>query len=106
MENKRKMKCFECDGEYEKKLLHLNGIITEGYICKNCKDVVFDKKQSRKYLEKMKLKETIEQERKIIRIGSSMGITLPEKLNKYGMKIGKKVKLEAIDEKSIKITLI
>jgi len=106
MENKRKMRCFECDGHYEVKEIEEDRVKFKAKVCDKCGDIILDIEQSKRYLEKMKLKEAADRERKIIRIGSSMGITLPEQLKKYGMKIGRKVKLEAIDKKTIKITLI
>ena len=106
MEQKRKMKCFECDGYYAFKEIEDEGLKFKAYVCGKCNDIVLDIAQSKQYLEKMRLKEAVEKERKIIRIGSSMGITLPDMLKKFGVKVGRKVKLEAIDRKSIKITLI
>jgi len=107
MENQRKMKCFECDGNYSLKKTKLKyGIVTDAYVCNNCNDIVFSKEQAKKYMKFLNLKEAADAKRKIIRIGSSMGITLPEGLRKFGVRIGRKVKLEAIDKKTIKISLI
>lgn len=105
MEKKRKLEC-DCGGSYSIKEIMRKEVLAEAYVCNKCGDIMLSREQAEKYVEKLNMKETTDQERKIIRIGSSMGITLPEKLKKYGMKIGKKVKLEAIDKKTIKITLI
>ena len=106
MEPRGKLKCFECNGEYVPKDVTLNGIKTEGLVCNKCKDTVFSQAQSKKYVGLFSLREATEAERKIIKIGGSMGITLPDMLKKFGVKVGRKVKLEDIDRKSIKITLI
>lgn len=106
MEKKRELDCFVCGGKYILRKTELNGILVEAYVCPKCGDTVLTKEQSKKYVELLSMKEAAEAERKIIRVGSSMGITLPEGLKKFGMKIGKKVKLEAVGRKSIKITLI
>jgi len=105
MEKERKLNCY-CGGEYSLKTVHVDGIALQGYVCNKCKEMMFSEEQSKKYIELMRMKEATEKERKIIRIGSSMGITLPDMLKKFGVKVGRKVKLEAIDKKSIKITLI
>ena len=106
MEDKRKMKCFECDSYYSLKEIEDEGVKFKAYVCKKCNDIVLDIEQSEKYRELLNMKEAAEKERKIIRIGSSMGITLPNMLKKFGVKVGRKVKLESISRKSIKITLI
>ena len=50
--------------------------------------------------------EDLEKERKIIRIGNSVGLTLPEKISKYGIKVGDSVRIEAIDEKTFKLSIV
>lgn len=50
--------------------------------------------------------QVMDAERKIIRIGNSIGLTLPDKLQEYGAKVGRKVRLEAISPKSFRVELV
>jgi len=105
MEKERKLEC-ECGGHYSIQTVKKNGVETEAYVCDKCKETMLSRAQAEKYVELLRMNDASKAERKIIKIGSSMGITLPDMLKKFGVKVGRKVKLEAIDKKSIKITLI
>ncbi len=108
MDKKGKIR-IECDcGSVmkERKVLLDGGIESETLECPNCSYRVLTRDQALKYFNLRQMKEDLEAERKIIRIGNSVGITLPEKISKYGIKVGDKVRLEAIDEKSFKISII
>ena len=50
--------------------------------------------------------QVIDAERKIIKIGNSMGLTLPDGLRQFGAKIGKKVKIEALTPESFNVKLV
>ncbi len=53
-----------------------------------------------------KVKIGSEAEREIIRIGNSMGFTLPDGLKEFGVKVGKRIKTEALGEKSFKVEIV
>ncbi|MBS3138006.1 hypothetical protein J4232_06250 [Candidatus Woesearchaeota archaeon] len=61
------------------------------------------KEQAKKYADLQRLHDAISSERKITRIGNSMGLILPERLQEFGIKIGKKIRTEVIDDKSFKV---
>lgn len=52
------------------------------------------------------LHQIIDAKRKIIKIGNSMGLTFPDKLEDFGAKVGKDVKTEALGPKSFKVELV
>lgn len=99
MEKGRKIRCG-CGGFFSEKEVSLDGIKTNALVCKKCKKTTFTLEQAEEYGRLKEIHTLINEERKIIRIGNSMGITLPERL---GLKPGKKVRLEAINSKSFKV---
>ncbi len=42
-------------------------------------------------------------ERKVIKIGNSMGLTLPDRLKEVGIHIGQKVKIEPVNDHSLNL---
>jgi len=104
MAAERKIKC-DC-GEFliEKKTI-FDSIETEAMVCPKCSFTTLTKEQAEKYVKLKELHQIIDAERKIIKIGNSMGLTLPDKLQDFGAKIGRKVKTEALSLKSFKVEL-
>jgi antitoxin component of MazEF toxin-antitoxin module len=105
VEKRKSLRC-DCNEILREKEIKLDGILTKAMVCPKCKFITLTLEQAKEYHKKLKLHQDVDQERQIIKIGNSMGITLPDKLNEYGIKIGKKVKIEAIDENSLKIKII
>lgn len=104
MAKERKIKC-DC-GEYlAEKMARFDEFETEAMVCPNCGFVTLTKDQAEKYAKAKQLHTIIDAERKIIKIGNSMGITFPDKLSEFGAKVGKKVKTEAINSKSFKVEI-
>ena len=95
MESKRKIRC-SCRGIFEEERIVMEGIISSALVCSRCGRVTFTKEQAVEYAEKKETHRVIDSNRKVIRIGNSLGITLPEKL---GLKVGRKVRIEAADKK-------
>ena len=75
-------------------------------VCPKCNFTTLTKEQAEKYAKLKTLHQIIDAERKIIRIGNSMGFTLPDRLQEFGAKIGKKVKTEALTPDSFIVELI
>ena len=90
MDKKRKIKC-DCGSYFEEKEIEFEGIFTKAEVCPKCGYVTFNKKQAELFIASKKLHEIMDSKRKIIKIGNSMGITLPERLKGFGLKSGKKV---------------
>jgi len=99
MEKAGKMRC-SCGKYFTEKEIDMDGIMTKAMVCPSCKRTTLTKEQAIGYAKLKEAHSQIDDERSIIRIGNSIGITLPEKL---GLKPGKKVKIEAIDSKSLKV---
>ena len=104
MANERKITC-DCGGVLEEKEVKVDYILTNALVCPRCGFVTLTKEQAKEFRQRLDLHHAVDQERQIIKVGNSMGITLPEKLRTMGIAVGKKVKIEAIDERSFKVVL-
>lgn len=102
MEKERKIKC-DCGTFFERRSTDFNGIRTNAMVCPSCNFTTFTKKQAEEYISLKRLHEIVDSEKKVIKIGNSIGITLPEKLKEFGVKLGRKIKIKALSENSIKI---
>lgn len=98
----RNINC-DCGGVLEKRRTYLDHFETDAMVCNKCKFTTLTKGQARKYAGLKKLHDSIDASRKVIKIGNSMGITLPEQI---GAKVGGKVRIEAISPKSFKIEVL
>jgi len=104
MAEERNIRC-DCGQTLKEKEVRIESISTPALVCPNCKFQTLTIEQAKKFQKRLELHKAIDQQKQIIRIGNSMGITLPEKLRDFGLKVGQKVKLEAIDERSFKVEL-
>ncbi len=105
MAKERKIKC-DCGEFLVEKTAKFGHFETEAMVCPRCGFTTLTKEQAENYVKLKQLHQIIDAERKIIKIGNSMGLTLPDSLQDFGAKIGKKVKIEALDAKSFKIELM
>ncbi len=105
MAKERKIKC-DCGEILVEKRINFDGFEAEAMVCPKCNFTTLTKEQAEKYVRLKQLHQSIDTERKIIKIGNSIGLTLPDKLKELGAKVGKKVKIEALDPKSFKVELL
>ena len=105
MAKERKIKC-DCGGFLEESIAKFEHFETEAMVCPKCNFTTLTREQAERYSKLKQLHQLIDADRKIIKIGNSMGLTLPDGLQDFGAKIGKKVKIEAISPKSFKVELI
>ena len=105
MAKERKIKC-DCGEFLIEKSAKFDEIETEAMVCPQCNFITLTKEQAEKYARLKQLHQIIDIDRKIIKIGNSMGLTLPDRLREFGAKVGKKVKIEALDSKSFKVELM
>lgn len=104
MAEKRKIKC-DCGAVFIEKRIKFEDFYTEATVCPKCSFITLTKEQAEKYVRLKQLHQIIDVERKIIKVGNSIGITLLDKLQDFGVKVGKKVKIEALTENSFKVEL-
>src|SRR3989338_4595412 len=104
MANNRKIGC-DCGGYMEEKIASFDNIKTEAMVCPRCNFITLTKEQAEEYVRLKQLHQIVDAERKIIKIGNSMGLTLPDKLQDFGIKIGAKVKTTATSSNSFKVEM-
>lgn len=102
MDKKRKIKC-DCGKYFEEKEVKFEGVITEAEVCTGCKYMTFTRKQAEAFIEAKKLQEIMNSKRKIIKIGNSFGITLPERLKEFGLRAGKTLKVKVTGPRSFEL---
>lgn len=100
----RKIKC-DCGGYLEEKITSFHNFETEALVCPKCGFTTLTMEQANEYVKIKQFHQIIDAERKIIKIGNSMGITLPDKLHEFGAKVGKKIRTEAISATAFKVEL-
>lgn len=105
MAKQRKIKC-DCGEFLLEKKTKFGHLETEAMVCPNCNFTTLTKEQAEIYSRLKQMHQIIDAERRIIKIGNSMGITLPDRLRDFGAKIGKKVRIEALSPKSFKVELV
>ena len=105
MAKERKIRC-DCGDILTEKKTKFEHFETEAMVCPKCNFTTLTKEQGEKYARFRQLHQTIDAERKIIKIGNSMGFILPNRLQDFGAKVGKKVKTEAIGPNSFKVELV
>jgi len=105
MANTRKIKC-DCGTYLQEQETKIDHITTNAMVCPKCHFTTLTKDQAIEFRKRIDFHKIVDQEKQIIQIGNSIGITLPEKLREYGLTAGKKVKIEALDEKSFKVEIM
>ena len=99
MEKKGKMKC-DCGGQFDVQLHDFDGLKSPAMVCGKCGEATLTKVQARRLMRLKELSMACRGKRKVVRIGNSIGITLPEEL----AKIGQHVQMQPVDEKTIAMT--
>lgn len=105
MAKERKIKC-DCGEFLIEKKTKFDDFYTEAMVCPKCNFTTLTKEQAKKYAKLKQLHQLIDAKRKIIKVGNSMGLTLPDRLRDFGAKVGKEVKIEALSPKSFKVELL
>jgi len=105
MAHPRKIKC-DCGAYVEEQETKIDHILTKAMVCPKCHFTTLTKDQAIDFRKRIDFHKIVDQEKQIIQIGNSIGITLPEKLREHGLTVGKKIRIEALDEKSFKVELM
>ncbi len=104
MANTRKIKC-DCGKYLEEKEVNVDHILAKAMVCPSCEFTTLTKDQAVEFRKRVDFHQAIDQERKVIQIGNSFGITFPERLREFGVSVGSTVKMEALNEKSFKVEI-
>lgn len=104
MAKERQIRC-DCGAVLREEKTRMGEIETEAMVCPQCHFTTLTKQQAEKYVVLKQLHQIIDAERKIIKIGNSMGLTLPDQLRTFGLKEGKRVRMEALSPTSFKVEM-
>lgn len=104
MAKNRKIRC-DCGAYLQSARADFEGFKAEAMVCPKCSFTTLTKEQAADYVKLRQLHTIIDAERRIIKVGNSMGITLPEQLKSYGVKVGGKVRTTALNGTSFKVEL-
>jgi len=97
---KGNMKC-ECGGDIERKEALVEGFLLLASICSKCGEIGLPLESAKELLRLRQEAERIDSKRKIVRIGNSIGITLPHNSEKVGFREGQLAEIRLIKEGEI-----
>ncbi|MBI2529721.1 MAG: hypothetical protein HYW05_01075 [Candidatus Diapherotrites archaeon] len=99
-----KVKC-NCGGEFREQTVEFEGFDVKGLKCSKCGELTFTPEQFRKILALKELAKEVNSTRKVVKIGNSLGITLPKAINALGLKVGSKIALRLEDRKRLQLVV-
>jgi len=99
----QKIKCGCGKDYFETVKEHYKGFPYELEKCPKCKHKVFTMDQAEEYQKILELVNSTKESRKIIKVGNSLGLTLPTEIKKFGVKQGQNATLKFINDHSLQI---
>lgn len=101
-----KKRCIECDGVMKLTILKEEGISCQGYKCTKCGHTIVTLDQMRLYNKIRDFEKAVPQKRRIVKIGNSLGFTLPYVLKEYGLEVGKEIEIKIVDSKNLYLRIV
>ena len=95
-------KC-ECGGIIEQNRCLSGDFLVDCVQCNKCGEVLFTLDQTKELIRLRELNKIIQNERKIIKVGSSIAALLPKKITRYGIKEGLVDTVRILSRNSIEI---
>lgn len=102
---KTEKKCIECNGLMELIQIEEKDVPCNAFRCKKCGHTVVTIEQMREYNRLKEFASAVPEKRKIVKIGNSLGFTLPVSLKKFGINEGKEIEVKVIDAHNLAIKL-
>ncbi len=99
---KRNFKCG-CGGKIEEGKTMLEGFLIDALICNKCSEITLSPESAKELLRLREGAEKINSERKVVRIGNSIGVTLPPEAEEMGFTEGAQVSVQLIGDHQISI---
>ena len=99
---KNKLRC-RCDGTIERKKTFVEGFLLTADVCSKCGELGLPLESAKELLRLREEAKSIDSRRKIVRIGNSIGITLPHHSEKVGFKEGELVNIRLIGDGEIAV---
>ena len=99
---KSKLRC-RCGGTIERKETFVEGFLLAADVCSKCGEIGLPLQSAKELLRLREVAKSIDSRRKIVRIGNSIGITLPYDSEKVGFKEGELVNIRLIGDGEIAV---
>ena len=99
---KRSFRC-NCGGKIEESRTLVEGFLIDAMVCNKCGEVTLSPDSAKQLLRLRAEAERIDSERKIVRIGNSIGVTLPPEAETIGFREGTSVDIHLIADSQIVI---
>ena len=99
---KRSFKC-NCGGKIEDSKTMLEGFLVEALVCNKCCEITLTPESAKELLKLREESEKINSIRKIVKIGNSIGVTLPPEAEEIGFKEGTTIDVLLIGQHEIVI---
>jgi len=103
MDKERTLRC-DCGEDLVAGEREFDDLTTMAMVCPKCGFITLTKEQAQNLLQLKYLQSLLSKERKVIKVGNSFGLTLPEKLREIGVHVGQKVKIKPLDRHSLTLT--
>ncbi len=103
--NKTEKKCIECSGLMKLTRIEEKGVSCDAFQCAKCGHTVVTIDQMKEYNRLKEFTNAVPKKRKIVKIGNSLGFTLPVTLKEYGFDVGKDIEIKVLDSHNIAIKL-
>jgi len=92
-----------CGGGIERNKTLVEGFLLEANVCSKCGDIGLSLESAKELLRLREEAKSIDSTRKVLKIGNSIGITLPHDSEKIGFKEGGLVDIRLIGEHEIAV---
>jgi len=97
------MRC-NCGGIFNE-VLHKDTFSYPIMECSSCRHSVFSIEQAKQYVRLERLHEKLTKQRKVIRVGNALGVTLPKVVRELGIKEGMTVSFQSLGKKALKLVI-
>ncbi len=95
-------KC-KCGGNIELTIDLIDGFVVDCMKCNKCEERLFTLNQTKELIRLRELNKSIQNERKIIKVGSSIAALLPKKVELFGIKEGLVDTVRVLSKNSLEI---
>ena len=100
----KKLICI-CGGTIEEGIVDYEGFSISGFTCNKCGEITFSPEQFKIVLQLKEVATKLNSKRKVVRIGNSLGITLPKAIKEIGVKEGSYIELKLGNKKRIELLI-
>jgi DNA-directed RNA polymerase subunit RPC12/RpoP len=101
-ESQKVKRCIECSGKMKLATIQVGDLPAEGYRCQECGHEVLTLGQMKEHERRRDLVRAFARSRKVVKVGNSVGLTLPKEF----FFVGQELDIQVIDGHSLRIDLV